>query len=837
MRTHILGVIAGCLAYAVCSVTPVSAAESGESAGLMGAFANEPVSYEGGEVQYMPEKNAVALLGYATLSKGPLTVKARNMVYFRDTHEVYAEGRVTMTEPGGSTFECESLYFNVDERRGEANSVNIMGKMPENMASGGGASSLDSRPLGPDAKPGQGAQLGVSQVFVSANTIRSFSLDHQELHGVTLTNDNSPKPFIRISSNRAVMKRNEKVASMHNVLWFGKVPVFYFPYIIRDLRYDWPWMRFTAGNDNDWGTYALTTWGWDVDSNKDWYFRPEEVFFDIDYRQDRGAAFGVDLGYEMGHRESKGLIDTYWTREGAISDDQDWERAVEDTDLGDTYADEDRYKIEWRHYQELSKDWDIRAEAHYYSDRDFQKEYFEREYREEKEPETSIDLRQLKDHHVLEFVAMKRANDWQTQEEYLPEARLNIPGYAIGNTGFFVTSENRVGLINKRFDTADDEAGTIENAIDRVKHGDDYGNFFRASTDTRVSYPIRIAKSVTVTPYVGGLATLYEEAYDDQTLEDEGNVRAAGLYGVAASTALYNKFRLRGNEWRHVVEPTIAFDAKEDPTIDPKALYDVDELDEFHEEHLVSLKLHQKFQTKRNGAIIDVLDLDFAANYLPEEGEQDTYNHGEAWKSYTGDVVWRPIANLVTWGDFEYIPADNAVTEASIGADWRFNNLFRVFAEQRYERGHTWDEPDLDKSSETTTGVRMKIPGGKYTLEYAVTYESAQDGVDVEHGFNKQRVSLIRNIKVFDLGFSYVRDERDDDEGFYITLTPVGIDPHDRGIISDDAMGRRFDGRYHPAMDNEINMEADATSAPQGVQGAVPVVTPAPTTDTGSDPE
>lgn len=800
--------IRGCvclLAAFVCVVGGVGAAE--DAGGLLGGMANDPVSYQGGEVQYLPEKNAVALLGYATLTKGPVTVKSRNMVYFRDSHEVYAEGNVTLIEPGGSTFECESLYFNMDERRGEANAVRIMGSVPQ-MTAGPDVSGLDTRPLGPNDKPG-GSVRGVNRLFVTANTIRSFNADHQELHRPSITNDNSPKPFIRVSSSSGVVERNEKVASLHNVLWIGKLPVFYFPYIIRDLRYDWPWMRFTAGRDSDWGTYALSTWGWDLSPDKNAYFRPEELFFDVDWRQDRGLALGVDLKYTMGHRESKGYIDTYWLRETAITDEEDLERAQDDTELGDLYQDEDRYKVEWRHFQQLTDDWDIRAEAHYYSDRDFREEYFNREYREAKEPETSIDIRRLRDTHVLEFVAQKRVNDWQTEEEYLPEARLNVPGLALGNSGFFLSSDTRIGVINKRHDKALDERGLLENAVYKIKSGDDYGAYVRAYTDTRLSYPIRIANAVTFTPYVGGRLTYYEEAYDDDELEDENHLSVAPLFGATLSTRVYNTFTLKGNDWRHVIEPTLSYNADEDPTIDRDALYSVDDIDQYQELHVVTARLHQKLQTRRAGVVIDVLDFDIAAKYLPEEAEQRDYNFGDSLMEVTADVVWRPTSNLVLYADTKYSPAGEYFSEANVGMDFRFRNIFRVFAENRYRRGDTLQDPGLAKSNLMTMGLRVKVPGEKYTIETALSYEGAHDDEadGIEHGLVKERVSIIRNIKVFDLAISYVHDERKDDHGVYFTLTPVGIDPHDRGVISDDALGRRFDGRYHPAMDNEINMQ------------------------------
>lgn len=775
----------------------------------MNPFGEDPIDVQGGQFDYVKEQNAVVIRGYSTLSTGSITIKAKNMVYFRDSKEVYAEGDVSMTEPTGGIFYCESLYFNINEMRGEAKDVRVMGQSAADDA--GKATDIETPLSGPGGKKSgwdSTTAMPFNRMFMRAKKIRSLGRDEQELLAPVLTTDNSPSPIFKLTSAAAQLKRNEKVESWHNVLWVGRVPVFYLPYVIKDLRYDWPWMRLAAGNNNKWGPYALSTWGIDLDPSDKDYFRPEKLFFDIDWRKDRGMAFGVDLKYEMGFKDSYGKIDTYYLKETEISRADDLDRAKDDTEYNTTYADDERWKVEWEHYQAFDNNWDLRAEANVYSDRDFLYEYFRREYNEDKEPETVVDIRKLEDHYVFEIFGKFRTNDFMSQEEYLPEARLTIPGYKLGNTDFYLRNDTRIGYVGKRFDEKADEEDLFEQY--RVD-GDEIDHFGRAHSDTRIYRPFKIGKFATFTPYVGGIASYYEDGYE---LDGE-HARIAGLYGAELMGRFYGLYK--GGQVRHVIEPVVSFTANEDPTLSHKKLYEVDEVDLYHELHYFTFSLHNKIQTKRmvtlageedkgpQETIVDLIDFDISTSYIPLKGEAEEFNYGHHFTQLGLDAVYRPTDRLSIYGDLNWDLEDHYPTSGSLGFDWKYKDLLRMSTTHRFTRGDTTIAPDSDKSNETTFAFRW-LASDKYSLEYAIAYEWANSTENIDSGMSKQRVSLIRNLKVFELTTSYVRDARKDDHSVFVTLSPIGISPLDRADAKADSTISLMDSRYHPSTVEEIEL-------------------------------
>jgi hypothetical protein len=781
--------LATAMLAALCAVLVCAPSARGAAFDMM----DEPMEFNGADMHYAQEKNAYVIRGYGVATKGGLQIKARNMVIFVDTKELYAEGDVTVQLPDwGSIVHCDSVFLNLEEFVGEAVNVHAAGTNPM-LGPGTVRTEMSLQdPLGGPNRVGGGfdeGEIAFNRGFVHARKMRVNSKDHVEIFDAVMTTDNSPKNQVySFRSPAAQYRRGEKIESWNNSLWIGRIPVFYFPYVIKDLRYDWPWMRFAGGENDDWGLYGLSTWGIDLDPEATDFFRLEKIYAHIDWREERGWAFGPALRYELGHRKSAGRLDTYYLNEYGISDSADAERAEDDTEYGDLYQDEDRYRIKWEHYQDLPGEWDLRAQVEHYSDRDMRFEYFNREFNEEKEPEAYVDLRKLNDDYELEIIARKRTNDHLTQAEYLPELRFNVPGLALGQSGFYLRSETRLGVINKAFDEdlADNERFAQYRTTD-----DDFGAFFRAHQDTRLYRPIALGKAFTLTPYVGGRATYYEDLYDD----DEGHTNTAGLYGATLKGRFYGSFR--GGEVRHIVEPTISLVANEDPTFTPEDIWFVDEVDLFTESHAVELALHQKIQVKRNGRIVDLLDLDISGRYLPIDDEAEHRHHeGHNWSPILFDAVWRPTDNLTLYGDLSWEPEANYVASGTIGTEWKYRDLFRLDFSHRYSRN-----PETDFKSSYTSGALRWLASDKYALEAAMSYEWARDDDEhgIEQGLARQRISVIRNLKVLELTLSWTRDVRDGDTGVYLTLSPLGIEPLERADIRDDFISRQH-GRYSPTV-------------------------------------
>ncbi len=779
----------------------------------------EDLQIDGGILDFVKEKNAVVIRNYAVLTIGNTKIQARNMVYHYDTKEVFAEGDVVFDDPSGSSFYCDQLFFNTTEWRGIAQNVRIKAERAEvkletqPFIEGGsgksviGASSSTGRNWANNVQSGGGIFDGeVKRMTVSAKSVRSINQDHQEGIGVTVSPSMFAEKHWGIHSNAVNFRKGQKIESWHNVLKIGRVPVFYFPYIIKDLKYDWPWMRVGGGYSSDWGAHVYTKFGFDTDPDPKAMFRLDNLFFNIDWREERGWATGVDVEYETGHRNSRGFLNTYFLNESNISRHDDMKRAIDRNDTRvyrsepawepDLYREDERWGIDWWHRQEFTDNWDLRMEAHKYSDRDFLREYNEWAFKEDKEPETSLDLRFMNDHLVAELVAVKRLNQWQNQSEYLPELRLTIPSWRLGRLPLYLESDTRVGYVNRRFDDAFDKYNVDNDAFNKVRDGDDYDLFARLHNQTLLKAPIHLGNFAVLTPYVGGRVTYYGEQYGDLGNDhDQDDLNSALLWGAELSSRFYGRF----TDWRHVVEPLIGFYGGEDPVIERDQLYPIDEIDAYDEQHYFTFDLRQRLQ-KRTGpnSYRDYAGLDLKLRYYPRGNEADLNNFRRHTTELEVDFNLYPTESLSFWTNALVDLQDGTVNRLYAGADWKFHRRVRLWAQHAYYRGHYWRYPTSVSSESTTVALRTLLwdEDSKYAAEVSFTYDWP-DNAESFNGFSEEKFTLYRDLDTFELGVSYVHDRKNDDHGVFFSLTPKGFIGFDRPFSATDKASRMIEkSRY-----------------------------------------
>lgn len=809
----------------------------GAAAAAEGDLGIKDMQVDGGVLDFVKEKNAVIVRNYATLTFGEVRIRARNMIYDYKGKNVYAEGDVEFDDPSGSSFYCDWLFFNTTDWHGKAENVRLKAESKDVKLTT--IDFLDETPAGVssvDSSGVAGMQSQIKRISVQASELRSVDKDHQEGLGVKLSASMFAKPHWSIDSGAAVFRRGQKVASWNNVLRIGKVPVFYFPYLIKDLKYDWPWVRVTAGHSEDFGMQVYTRVGLDLDPDPKAKFRLVNAFFDVDWREERGWGLGTEMDYQVGKGRSKGWLRTYYTRED-ISESVDVERAYNDNDSyvysgyknfkPDLYSGEDRWMIEWKHLQEFNDTWDLRMEAYAYSDRDFQEEYFENEYKLNKDPECGFDLRYQNDYVISEWVANKRINSFQTTSEYLPEWRLNVPGVKLGNLPLYVESETRVGWVNRRFDQLLDKYDqTTDNEFGKVEDGDDYGLFFRAHNETKIRAPIDLGPFV-LTPYVGGRATYYGDHYGENGDGlGESETTSAFLWGADLSTRLYGVFG--GGGWRHVLEPTLSFKGDEDAGADPDELLYIDDVDSYYESHVVTVGLHQRLQ-KRTGkdGYRDIATFDVNFRSYPNSDEADDWNYGHHTGEIEVNTALYPTTKLSLWANALLDNHDNEVNRLYVGADWRCRDIFRFYVQHSYYRGHYWRYPTTDASRQTTFAIRSKLwnNDSNYAVEYAFTFDH-DDNESSFGGFSEQRITLFRDLDTFELGLSFVDDRKDDDRGIYLNLRPIGWAGINRTGVQDGASANlAYPSRYGGESKAEI-LGKDAAQPDKNAKSADEPLTP-----------
>src|ERR1019366_6203801 len=116
----------------------------------------------------------------------------------------------------------------------------------------------------------------------------------------------------------------------------------------------------------------------------------------LDGRTERGAAGGVDVKYDVGPK-GEGELKTYYTYDMAPMDKIDRETT--------NNIPNERYRVSLQHKQELPANIDLTVDVHKQSDDKVVEDFFPTEFKEEKEPQSIVDLTQHGPNYTLSVQA------------------------------------------------------------------------------------------------------------------------------------------------------------------------------------------------------------------------------------------------------------------------------------------------------------------------------------------------------------------------------------------------------------------------------------------------
>ncbi len=285
-------------------------------------------------------------------------LEAENIVVFHGrekktgerTLRAWADGAVRMTDKDGRLL-CSDLYYDFVTHRGRAKGVRLeIGKVEE-VAAKAGSSELSPGALGSRLKVGGDQESDTGSFgsniedawsigfgkgapgkwYVSAPEIRRAGPGKWVIVKPKISNCSFEEPHWCFQASSANYFPGRRVESFNNVLKIGKVPIFYLPYIARDLAHDYPWTQWHFGNSSNWGPYVFSKWGLDLPSGEDWIIKPRNLYLDVDWRRERGFAYGTGLRYDA-IPHGGGLFDSYFLREDHISREDDLDRAEDEVE-------------------------------------------------------------------------------------------------------------------------------------------------------------------------------------------------------------------------------------------------------------------------------------------------------------------------------------------------------------------------------------------------------------------------------------------------------------------------------------------------------------------------
>lgn len=701
------------------------------------------------------------------MKKGEIEIRADHMILWYATKggiqgfsEIYAEGQVVYRR-GERELKCQRLYYDAVTDR---------------------AYVLHIKARGRDPKYGVAFQLSVGE----AREIRSGLFDAKDI-SISTCEYGVPHFDIYVEEGRLEGHDPREIKGPYDLFpytdWtlkgrnvaprIGGVPFLYIPgfSVWKDLLSDFPLRSVHAGRTSRFGFFVLSDWGvtlrkggldrilpGDNVTEDDDHEKWGELRWELDWREERGGAYGLDLEYQW--NDYWGYLDTYFLHDLGRSD------KGFDEKFGPLERDE-RARARYFHRHDFEEDWRYEVEISWIGDRDLLEEFYPDEFKEGKEQESVLYLRWRNENAGAFLLERHRLNDFQTQIEYLPRLQLHLVAEPIASSVWDRILYTTVNEISHQRLKLDEELAGPEPRV------------WRVDSLHEITLPIDL-EVVQIAPFTSVRGTMY-----DEDLEGETEFRWVWSAGASARTDIHGAHDLTW-EWlglrrlRHILQLEARFAEHIRVDRDPSEFVPFDETDAIAEFAEASFSVRNRLQTKdAEGKTFEFLDFGLQVEYYPHPRRDTrafTSNNFEPpfhwitlappdlggpfderhWSNLHWDVRVTPrnVFTLEGRGEYNFEDHQEEAREFSLGV--------RPFEALSFSIGSTFIR---DITNAWTGSLNWQI-AEKWYVSVAVSYDFRTDD------FIDQTYVLGRDFHDFILEGVFENDEGRDDRRFYVTLVP-----------------------------------------------------------------
>ncbi len=576
-----------------------------------------------GDLQYDPNTGLVTArkgvrVQYQLGTPEATLLTAETATLNRLTGETTATGNVVLHR-GEHTWKCEQLEYNFNTKRIKAARFR-----------GGGMEKLYS---------GAAMEGSLTNNLLTARDVK-------------FTTDDVADPDVYITAQRINIAPGDHIEFYNATLKAAGVPVAYLPYYKRSLK-SHPWNVHTEpGYRSSWGAYALNSIRWPGTERLGGELH-------LDYRSARGFAIGPEFRYHLGTLGG-GTIDPYF----AFDDDPR-------NDSRGLPLDSERQRLRMVHRAGTGPDFTATAVLDYESDEYLRRDFFQRDYRENAQPRSFLEIDRNWADHNLNFLAQPRLNDHFGTVERLPDLRFSSLRQQIGTSPFYYEQETSLAYLRRKYqyDTTASLGG------------------MRADTLHQVYLPTQAFGWLHITPRIGSRFTHYGEtdgAGSNMDSRDRYVFNTGAEFSAKASRffpeANSSLMDIRG--LRHIVEPSFNYVFVPRPNRRPSELpqYDYEvvgshllpitypdynAIDNVDSQNVLRMGLRNRLQTHRKQGVQDVVDWAVYTDWrLNPASGQGTFNDlfstlavrprtwlgaGSDLRYDVNDHVWRLINNSLTF--------------------------------------------------------------------------------------------------------------------------------------------------------------------------------------------
>lgn len=610
-------------------------------------------------------------------------------------------------------------------------------------------------------------------LYVRASEIRQLSAREFSAGNAVVTTSEFYTPHYHIGAEKIVIRdvtqrdaqgdATTPVAGTYEMtnttLNVEGVPVLWWPKSAGRLEETETLMRsFSTGYSSDFGAKIETSWNLFALAG----VQPPpgyQATLNLDYFSRRGPAIGVDVDYQQD--DHFGLFRGYYIHDDGEDDLGPLRRDAEDPSTSE------RGRVLWRHRHYLPEDWEVTFEVSYISDDNWLEEYRRSEFQEDKDQETLVYLKHVKDTEAITFLANWRLLDFYTQTEHLPDLTYRRIGDLFGPVVSY--TEARIGAVRYLPDD--------RHYLDERRWSNQGRSDLTSRQDARQEFewPVKLG-AVRLVPF----ATFRGSYWDGQPLGDGGLWRGMGTYGVRGSTSLSREYNdvhselLDVNRIRHVVQPDFAAWWSHSNTrselITPFD-YGIETIDAFYG---MTAGMRQTWQTKRGPLdaqrTVDLLKLNLELGLFGNTDGRDDISNGYAnplrpensrtRNYFAGDLQYRLSDTTSFLYDFNVDLNDLSYDRHDIAIAIERNPRLAYVLGLRY-----------------AGDIEMNLVGGGWNYQLTEKHLTAvRAWWDIDTGqLGEVTVAYVRKLPRWYMSIALEYDNIDDDFGVSLSLWPEGV--------------------------------------------------------------
>ena len=591
---------------------------------MRGAETNTALTIEapgGGLVEFQLKTGVATYKNGVVIKYGPTVLTADTVQIDRQSGETYAQGNVILQRETGQLWRGDRLTYNFKTR----------------------------------VISGQNFRAGQRPYFIGGESLLTNPTNGSDMAtNAFFTTDDHPEPNYRIQARQIIVIPGQSIEARDAVAYLGPVPVMYFPYFRRDLTRHPNNFEFLPGYRSTWGPFLLSSYNWY------WNERLDGAVH-LDLRGKRGVAGGPDFHWND-PTFGEGLFRYYYAHDEDPKQRPGYEKPGAN-----------RQRIYFGEQLNIRTNLTVRGVVSYQNDPSVVRDFFESEYQDNVQPKSFVEANQDWSNWNLNALTLFRVNDFQETVERLPDVKLTGLRQQIGPSPLYYESESSVGYFRHLFPNETNFFSPgLTNAFGAT----------RADTYHQITLPWTFFGWLNVIPRVGQRVTYYSEA-DGRGTTTEEETRGVFNTGAEVTWKASRVYRQAESELldthgvRHIIEPSFNYVFVPSLNTHPRRLPqfdselpssrllpidfpDYNSIDSIDNQQVVRLGLRNKFQTKRDGQIDNLLKWDVYTDW------RITPYHGqETFSDIYSDLDFKPRSWITFNSELRLSVEQAALVEAN----------------------------------------------------------------------------------------------------------------------------------------------------------------------------